>query len=138
MPLPKSTRTIKIVAMLKIFFGVALLAAGSLAQPAMATGISPPLLQCNKSVKKVEKIICKDSELMNLEEIMKKNYIAMMSSDIGADAKNEMLKKQKNWILSRNKCATENCVATFYKERIKEICAYPVLLGVYPNCAIVD
>lgn len=122
----------------KIFFSVVLLAAVILAQPTMATSISPPLLQCNKSAKKVEKTICKDSELMKLDEVMKKNYIAMMSSEIGAGAKKEMLKKQKNWIISRNKCATENCIATLYKERIKEICAYPMLVGIYPNCVIVD
>ena len=110
----------------------------NLVQPAVSVEISPPALHCGKTAKYAEKIVCEDSDLMRLEKIMRSNYIAMMSSEIGTGATNELMKKQKLWIASKNKCKDRKCIEDAYKIRIKEICSYPVLSGVYPECTIID
>lgn len=94
-------------------------------------------INCHKSVSKVEKMICKDSDLSKLDKTMRANYLAMQSSNIGYGAKKELQINDKKWVLRRNECAKVKCVEDSYKTRIKEICKYPVIDGVYPVCEIV-
>jgi uncharacterized protein YecT (DUF1311 family) len=81
----------------------------------------------------VEKTICSDPLLGKLDDALSKNYKQMIVTDFGGsviDLRNE----QRQWVSSRNKCATRECLLVAYKKRIDETCDYGVVSGVHPDC----
>jgi uncharacterized protein YecT (DUF1311 family) len=88
---------------------------------------------CTKASTFVEKTICSDPLLGKLDDALSKNYKQMIVTDFGGsviDLRNE----QRQWVSSRNKCTTRECLIVAYKKRIDETCDYGVLSGVHPNC----
>ncbi|MCG3682584.1 lysozyme inhibitor LprI family protein [Aliarcobacter butzleri] len=98
-----------------------------------------PSFDCSK-VKKdsVEHMICTDNILSRSDEILAKNYQYMLSSDIGKGTKLALKISQKKWIIKRNLCSTKDCIYEEYKQRINEICDYPVISGVHPICTYLE
>jgi uncharacterized protein len=88
---------------------------------------------CTKASTFVEKTICSDPLLGKLDDALSKNYKQMLVTDFGGsvvDLRNE----QRQWVSSRNKCTTRECLIAAYKNRIDETCDYGVVSGVHPDC----
>ena len=91
-----------------------------------------PSFDCSKASTSVEKMICADSHLGNLDGLLATNYGALFGSTYGLDEEGSKQVKlsQKEWMKKRNACTTTECVASAYKSRIEEICEIPVVSGV--------
>ncbi|MDN5041928.1 hypothetical protein O8C80_01145 [Aliarcobacter butzleri] len=122
----------------KLFLGLLLLSSLSFVY-ADDVQFYNPSFDCSK-VKKdsVEYMICTDNILSKSDEILAKNYQYMLSSDIGKGTKLELKISQKKWIIKRNLCSTKDCIYEEYKQRINEICDYPVISGVHPICTYLE
>lgn len=93
---------------------------------------------CTKASTNIEKAICSIPELSDLDEILGRNYSIMRSSNIGDNAKEDLLVTQRQWISSRNQCDSIECLKETYTLRINQICSYPVISGIYPACVTID
>jgi len=91
-------------------------------------------INCYTPKNAIAKSLCLDSDFVDLDRKMKSNYLAMISSDIGGVAKNDLKINQDKWKGKLNKCETKKCIKLEYEKRINEICDYPVITGVYPVC----
>lgn len=91
-------------------------------------------INCYAPKNAIAKSLCLDSNFVDLDKKMKSNYLAMISSDIGDAAKNDLKINQEKWKGKLNKCATKKCIKLEYEKRINEICDYPVITGIYPVC----
>jgi uncharacterized protein len=93
---------------------------------------------CTKAATFVEKEICNDPILGKLDDALGANYKQMLSSNIGSGAAKDLKATQKAWLTIRNKCSTKQCVVDAYRKRVDDICDYPVISGVHPNCTSSD
>ncbi len=89
---------------------------------------------CAKANTYVEKQICHNGSLSKLDEAMADNYKYMLASDIGEGAAKQLKQTQKKWLAQRNSCTTKDCIENAYLTRIDEICEYPVISGIHPEC----
>lgn len=97
-----------------------------------------PSFDCTKASTFSEKAVCTDSLLGKLDGALSQNYKYMLASDIGDGARNDLKATQKKWLADRNKCTDNQCLASSYRERMDEICEYPVISGVHPICTTSD
>lgn len=95
-----------------------------------------PSFNCAKTSTSVEKSICDDSLLGQLDGALADNYKMMKASDIGDGAMADLKATQKSWLLARNKCDSNECLESAYRKRLDEICGYPVISGVHPTCTV--
>lgn len=93
-----------------------------------------PSFDCAKAGTPVEKMICSDVLLGKMDGALASNYKTMMAADIGDGAIAELKSTQQQWIVNRNNCADIQCLANTYKARIDEVCEYPVISGMHPEC----
>lgn len=103
--------------------------------PATVHAIS---FDCAKATTFVEKEICGNSLLGKLDDALAENYKHMLSSNIGDGARKDLRATQKKWLSERNKCINNQCLIDMYKNRVDEVCEYPVLSGVAPACNYAD
>ncbi|MFO1349113.1 MAG: hypothetical protein U1F12_11105 [Pseudomonadales bacterium] len=91
-----------------------------------------PSFDCAKAATSIEKMICSDTYIGNLDGILSHNYKALFGDEYGFDeaGKKSTKDEQKAWMVKRNACATKECVIDAYKSRIDEICEIPVASGV--------
>jgi uncharacterized protein len=72
---------------------------------------------CRKAATSVEKLICGDKELQELDTSMSQRYSQMVSPDVSESE--QTITDQRNWIKKvRNKCAAIECLKLAYRERI--------------------
>ncbi|MDP1770900.1 MAG: hypothetical protein Q8L15_01345 [Methylobacter sp.] len=93
-----------------------------------------PSFDCKKASTFSEKTICSDPLLGKLDGALSENYKYMLGSDIGDGARSELKSTQKTWLSDRNKCKDSQCLIDSYKKRIDEVCEYPVISGIHPEC----
>lgn len=93
---------------------------------------------CNKASTAVEKEICGDSLLGKLDDALAQNYKYMLAANIGDGAKKDLKSTQKKWLAVRNKCMSKACLVDAYRQRVDEVCEYPVISGVHPMCTSSD
>jgi uncharacterized protein len=93
---------------------------------------------CGKASTFVEKEICTNLLLSKLDDALSRNYQLMMASDIGADSRLEQKAVQKRWLQTRNRCTDYTCIEQAYRPRIDEICEYPVISGIHPDCTVAE
>lgn len=73
---------------------------------------------CNAANNKVEKIICSDSAILELDRILQLRYKeAMASADVAA----EIRTAQHKWLATRNACNDKACIDTVYRDRNAEL-----------------
>ncbi len=73
---------------------------------------------CEKASNHVEKLICTDDELSQLDERMAGVYeTALLDENIARTAK----QTQKQWLKKRNSCSDAACVKSAYEKRMREI-----------------
>mgnify|MGYP001547607245 CR=1 FL=1 len=105
---------------------------------AFAGTASAASFNCDKAATFVENAICSNNNLSKLDDTLAENYKDMMASDIGEGAKKDLRATQREWLTTRNKCTTVQCVETLYRQRIDAVCDYPVISGIHPDCASAD
>lgn len=92
-----------------------------------------PSFDCAKAATSIEKMICSDTYIGNLDGILSQNYKALFGDEYGFDdaGKKSTKDEQKAWMVKRNACATKECVIDAYKSRIDEICDITIVDGAY-------
>lgn len=93
---------------------------------------------CNKASTAIEREICGDYLLGKLDDALTQNYKHMLSANIGDGAKNDLKSTQKKWLAVRNKCTSKACLVDAYRQRVDEVCEYPVISGAHPMCTSSD
>lgn len=93
-----------------------------------------PSFDCTKASSFSEVAICSDSLLGKLDGALSENYRYMLAADIGDGAKSNLKITQKKWLSERNSCTDNQCLTATYRQRIDEICDYPVISGMHPTC----
>lgn len=89
---------------------------------------------CTKATTNVEKIICENEELSQLDIELSEVFKAFYFS------KNEIKNAQKAWIKDRDKCQDKECTESMYQNKIQElketnITDYPKLTNVTSECS---
>lgn len=100
--------------------------------------VEAPAIECARASNFVEETICEDPTLIRLDTALNNNYRWTSNSDIGDGARNALKQSQRTWLLRRNRCTDRECMVTLYRQRIEEVCDYPVISGVHPICDIPD
>lgn len=110
-------------------------------QPSLATEEIKPGFDCAKAKTEVEKLICSDAELAELDREMTDKYNAMYQqmrkeNPIASDQYNQrypelLVRRQKEWIKIRNKLKNIDSLKKAYKEQIGVIESYEYLKGCY-------
>jgi uncharacterized protein len=86
--------------------------------PGVAAGAS---FDCSEARTGVEKTICADKELSDLDEELAKAYESVISSSDNADL---VKREQKEWLRSvRDKCRDEACLKDAYTNRLAQLSA---------------
>ena len=80
----------------------------------------------------MERSICSNSALGQLDGLLHVTYKSRLGPEFGAD-KTLMKKQQREWLQRRNACTSEDCITQAYKERIRGLCEMPVVSGVSPT-----
>lgn len=82
--------------------------------------IISPSYSCTSQLTKIEALICKSTNLSNLDLILSTAYKANTVKSKKAD--------QRQWLKKRNMCATEKdiqtCLVKMYNKRIKSLISY--------------
>ena len=89
---------------------------------------------CKKATTPVEIMICKESNLSELDDVLSRDYENTMASNIGDEARVSLKKDQRKWITERNKCGNQECLKKSYLVRIDEVCDIPVISGLHAEC----
>lgn len=97
-----------------------------------------PSFDCSKASTFPEKAVCTDSLLGKLDGALSENYKYMLASDIGDGARNDLKATQRQWLADRNKCTDNQCLENSYRNRMDEVCDYPVITGIHPICVSSD
>lgn len=90
----------------------------SIAVALMAGNAHTASFDCAKASTKVEKLICADRELSELDDRMANAY---EWDTEGGDALPRFRGSQKAWLAKRNVCADADCIRQRYDERIAEL-----------------
>lgn len=111
----------------------------SFTQPDLQAAASPSF-NCQKAASVVERAICSDEILADLDQQLGKIWKSFLSAFNDADMKAQMRQEQSAWVTSRNQCQADiNCISTAYKQRLNalgfEQHNHP-LAGQYANEAI--
>lgn len=118
--------------MIKVFFLKTLTLA--IAMFLITKVTSAASFDCSRSQTYVEKTICSVPELSYLDELMANNYWAMRGANIGDGAMDDLMSTQREWLANRDQCENVDCLLDQYLQRIEQICMYPVIKGVFPDC----
>lgn len=110
--------------MKKIFISILLVSLSILAYA------DEPSFDCSKATAAIELKICNNDYLSDLDGLLAYNYKNAPWSEWDENSKKAFKSEQKAWMVKRNACSDENCLADAYKLRIDEICAIPTASGV--------
>jgi uncharacterized protein len=91
-----------------------------------SSGSSGPGFDCDKATSKIEKRICAEPALAELDLQLSQVYAEAQSETAGIDGESgeridPLAKEQKIWLKKRNQCKTNLCLKTTYQKRIKYI-----------------
>jgi len=97
---------------MKLTFGLGVVLAANLTGFGSAEAAS---FDCNKASTSIEKLICADSRLGELDSRLAAVYKKAVSENPG------LRDSQRQWITQRNSCGDTTCLADAYKKRIDEL-----------------
>ena len=83
---------------------------------------------CAKASTEVEKKICANELLFQLDGLLNNTYRHRQSPKFGLDQK-RFRQEQLSWLKERNKCQDVNCIREKYHQRLNEICDLPAVIG---------
>ena len=107
---------------------------------ALLVGITAPSqtlsasFNCGAAQTYAEKMVCEVPELSALDDMMAHNYRVMRAADLGDGASEHLVQTQRAWLSLRDQCKDVDCLLDQYLQRIEQICMYPVISGMYPDC----
>lgn len=88
------------------------------------THAAKPSFDCAKAGGKVEKLICSDAELAELDRSLSDLYAVLLKHTPAGDQK-RLKAEQRGWVKGRNDCwksdDTRGCVESEYRSRINEL-----------------
>ena len=84
---------------------------------------------CSKASTEVEKQICANETLSQLDGLLSSTYKNRQSPNFGLELK-RFRQDQLSWLKDRNKCQDANCIQKKYHERLLDICSIPTIKGV--------
>lgn len=96
------------------FFTFALLGILACLPPARAASFD-----CNKASTSVEKRICANPQLSNLDSTLDSAYRLVLRSDY--PNKDEVRRGQKTWLAERDRCTSDECIQFAYEARITKL-----------------
>ena len=73
---------------------------------------------CAKAATQVERLICKDDELSQLDETLSETFALETEREAVAP---RLTSAQRAWLTARNRCPNAQCVKQRYEERISEL-----------------
>jgi uncharacterized protein len=86
--------------------------------PEGAVPASKPSFDCNGATTTIERTLCSDAALGDLDRILDEKYERLKSAGAGGDV---LLSTQRLWLAQRNACADRDCLAEAYRNRIREL-----------------
>jgi uncharacterized protein YecT (DUF1311 family) len=93
-----------------------------------------PSFDCAKASTQVEKTICADAALSQLDAALSANYRSKATFKLGKN-QTRFIADQRAWLKQRNTCQTADCLRESYTLRIGQICNdYPVTSDNPPKC----
>lgn len=79
---------------------------------------------CEKAVSKIERLVCANAEVSDLDTELAKAYESAMSK-LTADERNGLISEQRRWLQqSRNRCQQATCLKHAYWERLARLETY--------------
>ena len=75
---------------------------------------------CDKASTSVEKVICSDTRLTNLDDQLGRQYKDVLAASSNGGA---LKAEQKAWLSSRNQCKDSDCIMKAYDDRIRVLYA---------------
>ncbi len=93
---------------------------------------------CAKAATPIEQQICNEPLLNALDEALAYNMSGMLDSDIGDEAKAEIVTSQKQWLVKRNQCPDAQCLVGLYRVRVDKVCEYSTISGMHHMCRIAE
>ena len=92
-----------------------------------------PSFDCAKSRTTVEKTICADEYLSQLDVSLSESYDNLLHYSVDKDKPHA---DQRAWLKQRNACKTATCIQTAYEKRITKVCTqYPISGNSEPLCS---
>jgi len=92
-----------------------------------------PSFDCAKSRITVEKTICADEYLSQLDVSLSESYDNLLHYSVDKDKPHA---DQRAWLKQRNACKTATCIQTAYEKRITKVCTqYPISGNSEPLCS---
>lgn len=98
------------------FLLLALLA--SLITPASLDAAS---FDCARAKTRVEKLVCAEPELSNLDEELAEQYRVTVQSATSERLRTRIRQEQTNWLKRRDACTERRCVEEAYRARLDEL-----------------
>jgi uncharacterized protein len=93
---------------------LALIVLGALLAPVAGFTAS---FDCRKAVNAVEKMVCADAKLSQMDDDLGALYAGAMELAADKDARAKLLDSQRTWLRDRNRCADSDCVLAAYGSR---------------------
>jgi uncharacterized protein len=94
--------------MKKLFLGLLLL----------SPSVFAASFDCDKAATFIEKAICAEKPLSDLDDLLSQTYKKAHSNSSNAKT---LETAQRDWLKTRNHCADSNCIKGFYEARINEL-----------------
>ncbi len=89
---------------------------------------------CRKSTTTIEKLICSDQRLSELDEVLTLRYEEFLSKS-NLPGRNRLRNEQKKWLKDqRGKCSNIDCLKDIYEIRIQAINEFPREILECPQC----
>ena len=86
---------------------------------------------CNRATTEIEKMVCADEDLSNLDDQLGDTYAEALSFE--ANVK-QLKKQQRDWLKKRNRCRERACLIKEYKSRIEELSVdHPLYTPIEPR-----
>ncbi len=89
---------------------------------------------CRKAVTTIERLICSDQRLSELDEVLTMRYEESLAKS-NLPGKKRLRNEQKQWLIDqRGKCSNIGCLTDIYEQRIKAIGGFPREILECPQC----
>lgn len=91
-------------------------------------------IDCRKAITSIEKLVCSDQRLSELDEVLTLRYEESLSKS-NLPGRNRLRNEQKKWLRDqRGNCSNIDCLKDLYEKRIQIIKAFPREVLECPQC----
>jgi uncharacterized protein YecT (DUF1311 family) len=97
---------------------------------------SPVRVDCANASTMIERIVCGDTVLSNLDVALSENYDALLASPVDKAAYEALKDSQRKWITERDRCESSACLTTAYRARLRALCEHPASVGMGLVCGL--